>query len=80
MTPPKEEPEAAMPMVVAILVLKYVDRMATPGTKRHPQPIPTQIAWERRTCQYVVDNESIICPKTTMKDPTSMSEWTYPAS
>ena len=44
MTPPRDDPEAARPMAVAILVEKYVDRMATPGTKRHPHPIPMQMA------------------------------------
>ena len=39
-TPPNDDPDAAMPMANPTFVEKYVDRMATLGTKRAPVPRP----------------------------------------
>jgi len=48
---PKLLPEAARPIAVAILVLKYVEMIATAGTNKQPAPIPMQIACDSITCQ-----------------------------
>ena len=44
-------PEAASPTASASLVLKYVERIATPGMNKHPHPIPMQKACASSACQ-----------------------------
>jgi hypothetical protein len=51
MMPAMLEPEAAIPVARAFLVLKYVETMATDGMKRQPEPIPIQRPCARMTCQ-----------------------------
>ena len=38
-------PDAVIPIAMETLVVKYVGRIATLGTKRHPAPRPTRKAW-----------------------------------
>lgn len=44
-------PEAARPTASASLVLKYVERIATPGINKHPHPMPMQKACASSVCQ-----------------------------
>jgi hypothetical protein len=44
-------PEAASPTASARFVLKYVERIATPGINKNPHPIPMQKACASRACQ-----------------------------
>jgi hypothetical protein len=69
MTPPRDEPDDAMPTARPIRVLNQVGISDTVGTKSRPPPIPTQKAWESNACQYSVHSESIMRPKTIMKLP-----------
>lgn len=46
-------PEAASPTASARFVLKYVERIATPGMNKHPHPIPMQKACASSVCQKV---------------------------
>lgn len=48
---PRLLPAVAMPVARAFLVEKYVETMATLGTKRHPNPMPMQTAWESMISQ-----------------------------
>lgn len=66
---PSELPEAAMPTTVAILVVKYVDKIATLGMNSAPDPIPMQNACAKRTCQYSWHRLSIIWPRTSRRVP-----------
>jgi hypothetical protein len=80
MTPPNDDPDAASPIAVPILVEKYVERIATLGMNKQPVPIPIQKACARSTCQYVWQRLSIIWPRTNMTLPTMSSSRKYPAS
>ena len=44
---PIEPPAAVIPVISALLVVKYVAIIATDGTKRHPAPTPTSIPWAK---------------------------------
>jgi hypothetical protein len=59
-----------MPVASAFLVEKYVGNILTPGTNRHPAPSPIQNACASMKCQYWLEMEVIIMPKTTRNDPT----------
>jgi hypothetical protein len=80
MIPPNDDPDAAIPIANPILVEKYVVKTAILGMNSEPVPMPIQNACARRTCQYSWQSESIICPRTNMKDPKMRSDRTHPAS
>ena len=72
MIPPTAAPEVTQPMARPRCLTNQVDGAPMLGTKRQPRPIPTQMPWERRACQYVVMREVIIWPNMMRKPPVRM--------
>lgn len=72
--PPILLPPTAIPVAMALLVLKYVDTTAILGTNRHPVPRPRQIPCAKTTCQYFVQILVIMIARTVMKLPMSSNE------
>ena len=68
--PPRALPDALIPMARDFFVEKYVATRATPGQKRHPLPIPTQIPCARMKCQYFVEIEAMQRPSNCITLPT----------
>jgi len=80
MTPPKLEPDAAIPFARAFLVEKYCGRIATEGMKRQPLPMPMQKACASIVCQYSLAREVIINPRGIRTAPEVIRRRKYPAS
>jgi hypothetical protein len=77
---PKLLPLVAIPVASAFLVVKYVGKILTPGTKTNPAPIPMQNPCANMICQYSVAMLVIMTPNTIMNDPSATRCRKYPAS
>lgn len=80
MTPPREEPEAEMPIARARFLLKYEGRTEVAVMKSAPPPRPQQMPWARISCQYLSQRDIIIMPSATEKEPKRTSSRGEPMS
>lgn len=71
-TPPVADPAEAIPKAKALLSLNHVAILFEAAKKIAPPPIPVHIDCDKMKCQYCVDKDIIITPRTCITLPTAM--------